>query len=707
MDSRLYCVVLLMFGSTAAAQQAYPMLMAIEPVAAQVGQTSEHVIKSRYSMQGAYRLLVSGTGVEGQVVLSESTEAESKNPLLALQVNFKVAADAVPGVRDVRVVTPAGVSTVGQLVVAVDPVVGETAANDELALATPFQMPATLCGRIEKNEDVDYFKFQASAGSTVRFQVRCMTLQDRIHDLQTHADPILSLRNSGGTTLATADNTRGGDALLVYTIPQTDDYFLELRDVRFKGNEYWGYCIEVTARPAIQTVFPVAVPAGQTRRVSLIDALQASTEQTELTLAASSNPLIIHSVPVRPSAGTQHLVRVVAEEGHSHSESGGDNNSFAQAEEFVVPGGVNGCIAAPADIDNFRFAAKKGERFTFELFARRAGSSLDSQLRLLDDQGKQLQLNDDLRDGKRNYSDSRIENWSAPADGHYILEIRDLHLRGGATFVYYLKATRATPDFRLYTDTDKTPLTPGNSGVIFVRAERKHGFDGEIQLQVEGLPPQVTASCGRILSGKHQDGCIVLTADADASPDASAIRITGRAVLVSDSTDVSAPRNSPNAREATVELIREACVYQETYQPGGGRGHWPVEEHVVSVGAQSDIRRVTLDRHELNLKRGESTTIDVEIERAPGFDKNVVLEVTYSHLNTIFGDSLPAGVTIDNAHSTTLLTAGATRGKITLKAASDAQLAERQQFVVMANVSLNFVMKATYASHPLTITVAP
>ncbi len=702
------CVLtLLMFGPRAVAQQSYPMLMSIDPVAAQVGQSSEHVIKSRYTMEGAYRVLVSGSGVEGQVVLPESTETEKKNPLLTLKVNFKVAADAVPGVRDVRVVTPAGVSTVGQLVIVADPVVCEAAENNTPAAATAFQVPATLCGRIEKNEDVDYFKFQAQAGATIHFQVRCMTLQDRIHDLQTHADPILAIRNSTGTTLAAADNTVGGDALLSYTIPQTGNYWLEIRDVRFKGNEYWGYCIEATTRPTVQTVFPLAAPLGQTHLVSLIDATRAATAQAELTLAPASDPLEIHPTSVKLSCGTQQLVRLVAEEGKSQTESNADNNTYAQAEVFDAPGGINGCISSPADIDCYKFAAKQGDKFTFEVFARRVGSSLDSHLRLLNDQGRQLQVNDDLRDGKRNYSDSRIENWAAPADGNYILEIRDLHLRGGAPFVYYLKSTRATPDFRLYTDTDKTPLTPGNAGVIFVRAERKNGFDGEIQLHVDGLPPHVTASCGRILSGKHQDGCIVLTADADAPLDVSGIRITGRATIASvPSIDNSLAGNSSTSN-SSMELIRQARVYQETYQPGGGRGHWPVDEHVVSVGAPGDIRRVTLNSYELQLKPGESTTIEVEIERTPGFDKNVVLEVTYSHLNTIFGDSLPQGVTVDNAASTTLLTAGATRGKITLKAAPDAQLAQRQQFAVMANISLNFVMKATYASQPVTLTVAP
>ncbi len=323
----------------------------------------------------------------------------------------------------------------------------------------------------------------------------------------------------------------------------------------------------------------------------------------------------------------------------------------------------------------------------------RAGSSLDPHLRILSEQGSQQQLSDDVRIGKRNFADSRIENWSVPADGKYIIEVRDVHLRGGQSFVYFLDVTRSEPHFTLFTDTDKTPLTPGTSGVVFVRTEKKNGFDGEIQLQVAELPPGVTATCGKILPGKRQDGCIVLTAAADAKPVAQPIRISGTATVV-------------DANDQPRQLRSDATVYQETYQPGGGRGHWPVDGHVISVGKPGDVRKVTLSTHDVNLKPGQSASIDVEIERAEGFDKNVTLEVIYQHLNTVYGDPLPEGVSVDKSASKVLLTGGATKGKITLKAAPNAQLVDKQVFAVMANVSINFVMKATYASDPSFLTVS-
>ncbi len=64
------------------------------------------------------------------------------------------------------------------------------------------------------------------------------------------------------------------------------------------------------------------------------------------------------------------------------------------------------------------------------------------------------------------------------------------------------------------------------------------------------------------------------------------------------------------------------------------------------------------------LKPGQSQKLEVTIERAPGFDKNITLDLIYKHLAAPFGNSLPAGVTIDDKQSKTLLTAKETSGHI-------------------------------------------
>jgi len=241
--------------SIARAQTGYPMLMSWKPVAVQVGQTSEVEFNSRYSMFGAYQVLVSGSGVTGEVIHPEKKPNE-KPELTKMKVKFTVDTVALPGVRDVKIATPQGVSTVGQLVVVSDPVIYEAAKNDERSQAQLITLPATVCGVIERNEDVDFFKFNVEAGTTLHFHVRCGRLQDRIHDLQNHADPLLTIRNSNGSTIAASDNYFFGDPFLAHKFEQAGEYFMELRDVRYEGNVNWEYAVEISARP-----FTLWVPA--------------------------------------------------------------------------------------------------------------------------------------------------------------------------------------------------------------------------------------------------------------------------------------------------------------------------------------------------------------------------------------------------------------------------------------------------------------
>ena len=678
--------------ATASAQTSYPMLMSLKPVAATIGQTSEHTIKSRYTMLGAYQVLVAGEGVTGEIVHPEVKEGEAPK-LQTMTVRFTVAAEAQPGVRDFRIGTPNGASTLGQLVIARDAVLSEEGDNNTRDKANAITLPATVCGAIEKAEDVDYYKFSVEAGQALSFHVRSQRLQDRIHDLQQHVDPIISLRDANGTTLKASDNAFFADPFLSYQFEDAGEYFLEIRDVRYQGNQYWEYAIETNDRPFVTNVHPMAVGRGQQTRLELVGFRMPET-RTAFVSIPRDRPAGGERWQLPMGESVSNPTPVVVSDLPVFTELAGENNAPASAQLVSLPVGITGRIDSESDIDCFSFVAMKGEQFSFEVIARREQSSLDSHLRILDASGKQLALNDDLRLGKRGFADSWIENWKAPADGTYLIEIRDLHLRGGANFVYFIRATRSLPCFELYIDTDKTQLTPGTSGVIFVRAVRKNGFTGEIQLGIDGLPAGVDPSCGRILADKGQDGTIVLTVKEDAPLALANVRVTG-----------NAKHTLADGRE--LQLTEVATPYQETYQPGGGRGHWPAEMHTAAIGAASDIRAVTLGTHELTLKPGESKEIPVTITRAEGFEKNVTLDVTYNHLSSVYGNSLPQGVTLDKPKSKTLLTGKTAEGIITLTAAKDAPAVEKQQICVMANVSLNFVMKATYGSKPLFVTVSP
>src|SRR5262249_52536748 len=243
--------------------------------------------------------------------------------------------------------------------------------------------------------------------------------------------------------------------------------------------------------------------------------------------------------------------------------------------------------------------------------------------------------------GFNQHADSFLE-WDAPADGRYVVQLRDVHQRGGPAFGYFLRVTHPRPTFVMDTDTDKTLLAPGTGGVLHVRLTRKGGFSGEAQLGIERLPPGVKASCGRILAS-GTDGCIILQAAANAPQGGANVRITGTAHL-------------PGAGGKPVALTVEARSLQEVYNPGGGRNHFPVQMHTVSIGDPLDLEWVKISPTAVALKPGESKKVEVEVKRRPGFKANLTLDVIYQHLEFAYNNSLPPGVMVDGTASQTLLT---------------------------------------------------
>ncbi len=692
----LCCVVMFIRIDPAAGQTAFPMLMSLKPVAVQVGTTSEITVNSRYSMHLAESVLVTGGGIVAEVVPPEVKPDDKMPNVTALKIKVAVTADAMPGVRDLRVLTAQGISTVAQLVVVEDPVIVEAAKNDTAAEAQLIMLPATVCGCIEKAEDVDFFKFKIEAPTSLVFHVRSQRLQDRIHDLQAHSDPILTIRHANGSTIAAADNVFFGDPFLCQRFEQPGEYLLEIRDVRYTGNPYWEYAVEIHLRPFVRSVFPLAVAPGKENRLTVIgsqlpaDPTVSFTPASDLPTGVNQARMLLTDRPSNPVATYVTTLPLITETTENNNDPIATINH--QPSTINLPCVINGRIEQPGDVDCFAFETKKDDKVSFEVKARRLQSELDSTIRILNDKGATLAENDDLRLGKRGSSDSWIENWSAPADGRYVLEIRDMHLRGGEAFVYAIEVTPARPYFNLYADTDKTNFSLGVNGVAWVKVERKNGFTGAVQLHVDGLPAGVTAECGRILPDKGTDGCIIFKATTDAGRAFAPIVIRGTAVHA-------------QADGQMTELAATAVPYQETYNPGGGRNHWPVDQHVVAVIPPHDIRAIKLSAADIVLKPGESKTIDVTIDRAPDFKANVTLDVTMTHLS-LFADTLPPGVTLDGNKSKTLLSNGATQGTITLIASKDAAPIERQLIGLTANISLNFVVKTTFSAEPVFITVA-
>jgi hypothetical protein len=670
----------------AAAQTGYPMIISVFPVGCQRGKTTEITVSGQYNFAGAYGSLFATPGVSAEIVpLSTPLKAGQSQDVVTLKVT--VAPDAPLGPQEFRIATPRGMSTIGMLVIGSEPEVVEKEGNNVLAEASAIELPVAVEGRIQANEDIDFYKFQVQAGEEVVFSCVSSRLQDKIHDLTpggggTHSDPILVIQDETGRELASGDDYYGPDPLLAHRFEKAGTYVLQVRDVRYQGSAGWTYRVTCTQRPFLTGLYPMAGQRGQSVDVHPIGFNLGAMKQTRVEVPMRDlGPM---DLQVKAGDATTNPMPFIVSDLPQALETD-DNDAPANATPAPLPGGFNGRIEREGDVDTFRFKAAKGQTYTFEVFARRYDSSLDSFIQILDLTGKPLANNDDST-GK----DSRLD-WTSPADAEYALEIRDLHSRGGDTYVYYVSATLSTPDFSLQCDDDKALAGPGSGYAVYVIASRRNGFAGEIKLTAENLPPGVTATTDRIPANMTQ-ACVVFRAAADAKPDFRRIRMFGTAEV-----------KRPDGKAET--LRREVVPVEEIYLPGGGRGRFEVNTHVVSVTEPSDVL-LKLSTNQVSLKPGGTATVDVEVVRQKGYDKNVVLDVYLRHLGSKYGDPLPPGVSLDEAASKTLLGAKETAGKIVLKAAPDAPEVANLPIAVLGQVSINFVVKVSHASEPLMITVA-
>jgi hypothetical protein len=692
------------------AQTSYPMVMFAYPSAVERGKTTEVTVNSRFTMYGAYKVLIEGAGVSAEIVdpgaKMDPSKPGTKPAVENLNLRITVAPDAALGDREFRIATPQGVSSVGIISITDTPCALETEPNNAPDKPQKIELPVVVNGKVQANEDVDYFQFSAKAGDELTFVVESARTQDKIHDLQSHIDPILVVSDSAGRELVTSDDYFRADPLLHFRVEKDGDYLLQMRDVRYMGDARWTYSLTATRRPFVKAVFPLAVKRGRTTQLETVGFGMGDMTSTPLDVPMdwSCGP---REVQLATPGGSTNPVPIIVSDLDESIESEA-NNDFEHATPIAIPSGISGRIESDGDVDCFKFTAKKGQPYRFEIKARRFDSMLDSYLSMLDSTGREIANNDDLTNSVLTSKDSRLD-WTAPADGEFAVAVRDLASRGGPEFVYHLVAQPAEPDFVLECDSDKALIGPGSSTTWFVKVTRQNGFTGDVQLDVVGLPAGVSATCARIPANMTQ-GCAIVTADWDAPMDCTNVRVIGRATVgvpAAAGSDPSKDGTPTRTAGGERQLVRLATPLQEIYSPGGGRARFPVNMHTVSVMDQSDLIRVEVSRREISLAPGESIQIDVNIKRRSDYLKPINLDVRLRHLGGVFGDPLPPGVTMDDSKSKTLLGENATQGSIVLRAAPNAQPVENLPIAVLGHVSINFVVKTTYSSLPISLSIAP
>lgn len=689
----LFCAVVLAASSAFAETKiGFRQITIVEPVAIQRGTSQQMTLRSNFSLNGTHAVFFDRPGVSMTFAEKAPKEAprggrgSDGTPFL-----FDVTAspETLPGILELRVATDQAVSSVSHLRVSDFPVVreDEKKVNNTREAAQSVKFPVAVCGRVEKFEDVDFYSFEGQAGQQLTIEVFAQRATAGVHGMVVRGpliylmDSLLTLHGPNGQIVAQNDNFHGGDSFLGVTLPEDGTYAVEVRDARYAGSGRYPYCLEISDRPYAHAVFPMAVQRGQTSPAVMIGHNLGESSATTLT-GGNETGWTKQRLPV--GDGSTNPVSVLVSE-HPQVVTDGTNSTLETAMPIELPVGANGRFAQPDEAHFYSFEAKKDQYFLFDVESQRRGLPLDSFLEVYDAAGKLLSESDDALQTK----DSTL-NWKAPADGKFVVSVRDLHGRGGERFLYHLRAEPAGPDFEVHGEYYYAQLAPGTNMVWFAKINRINGFTGPVEILVENLPEGVTAEPVAIPEGMVHCA-IILQASPDAKINASLATVSGRTVVKdTDGTDTT--------------IVRRGRVTCEQQSSGGGQARWPIKTQIVGVTKPLDLLKVEATPSEVTLKPGEKKEITVRIERQKGFTDPVTLAMSFDYFANKFGEQLPPGVTVGKA-STLRLAGNNLEGKVILEASDKATPVTRLPLSVLARVSITFSITTNYGTNPVFLTV--
>ncbi len=649
------------------AQATGPTIVALFPAGAQRGTTVEATVIGE-GILGATEVYVSGEGVKATVGGEETvtpaprrrprrgeTAEENPKPWTNAQVatnlvrlSVEIAHDAARGPRDLRLITPGGLTQRWRFFVDELPEVVVAQTNGSPDAAVPLEsMPTVVNGQVysgwvgtiatQGTPDRAFFRFPAKAGQTLVCHVQARKLIPFIDQaVPGFFDACLTLRDASGRRLDYCDDFRfSPDPVLIHKVGKDAEYLLELRDIIYRSNHDFIYRMRIGTLPYLTHVFPLGGRRNTEVELELCG-VNLPADRLKIKLPAQGP---MHQVTVSANGLVSNALPLVLDDLPELMEEE-SKEAAADAQPVSVPAVINGRIEKPGDADCFALEAEAGQTLVLEVQARRLGSPLDSVLTLYDPAGEEVARYDDpapqavpnaLGTGVENdggasvhprealmthRADARIVH-TLDSAGKYVVRIADVTEKGGPEYAYRLRIAPAEKDFTLRIKTDAASVGKGDHALIALDALRKDGFDGPIRVEVEGLPPGFVATPTVIPAG-GTDALMTITAPDSAPAGLHRPKFVGKAEI----------GGKPLARNGVpVETVGQAFYIKHLV---------PTAEFLLHVG---DKAFYTLSTDvpagkEVELKPGATVKLNVKAERLDGAKGPISVEAV----------SLPEGV---------------------------------------------------------------
>ncbi|MEZ6125257.1 MAG: hypothetical protein R3C49_19080 [Planctomycetaceae bacterium] len=553
---------------------AQPNLLSILPAGLQRGTSVEAVIDGR-SMSSASQVMISGTGVNAVLLPADKGRRVTSS---SVPIQITADAEAEPGIRELRLVTPGGVSNVVRFVVGTLPEVTEQEPNNDDSISERITaIPAVINGSLLRAEDVDCFRFHAQQGEQFVFDLSAEQLHPYISGLRPGwMEGVLTIRDV--TKLSPLADT------LIAARHELDEATMA---VQRAGNN------AKSAREAVQN----ATKTLQTAKVGLQEKTKAAKDAADDQKAKAE--AAVKTAQSAVDAATKALETAQKRAADVYAMADAANKTIAAARTSVAD--------AEAAIRNFPARPSRNLGVASHFPGREDPAMI----------------------------------FTAPHDGDFVIEVRDELFRGRAEFNYRLAVVRSPNAANVeVADGGAKPGTiiptayhPGGSAAVRTEGDQNEvePNDATDQAMLLEIPARVAgvieqngdADCYRFSATKGQRLVLETIGQAIGSPVDTRLDLydaRGRKLKSNDDNSLFQDAAFEHRFDADGEYV--LCVMDTT-----GIGS-PAHSYQLNIREPAPDFSLTVYPDNPRVTAGGSVSLSVMIERRDGFRDDVEISLT-------------------------------------------------------------------------------
>jgi WD40 repeat protein len=296
----------------------------------------------------------------------------------AVWIDLTAAPDAPPGFVEVFLASPGGEA--GPLKVLID-TLPQVPERETGGVPVPVPVPSSAWGVLAAPADADLFEVEARAGQTLVLDLASRRLGSK-------AEPVVTLLEPGGRVVASNIDFEGeSDPLVTYAVPRDGKYVVRVGDLQLGGSAEHHYRLSVGALPVVTGYYPLSIPANAETELRLVGQNLPAGASVRLKAGGPGEM----GVPLDPERFRYRREFKAVVTPAAEPLEAEPNDQPAKASLLPAPGGANGRIDRPGDLDLFRFEAKKGQEWILETDAARRGSPVDTRIEVLHADGKPVE----------------------------------------------------------------------------------------------------------------------------------------------------------------------------------------------------------------------------------------------------------------------------------------------------------------------------